>query len=1205
VLPRHRLPDYAELHCRSNFSFLTGASHPEELAERAQALGYTALAITDECSLAGVVRAHTEAERLGLHLIVGAEISLARTLPPPLPPPSSRSKAPAVASAPVPPAQPAAPAGTPPPGLAPFDPAEPESATPEQAAARAAAQAATQAASRSSARSARTARLPGSPQQPSRPAPSPVARSAARPAAHPPPGAPIASPHTAPGPPAGPRLILLAMTRRGYGNLSQWITVCRRRAAKGSYQALMSDLEGRIPHLPTLAGLPDCLALLHTPYALASPQPFETLFAHALWLKTWFGSAADGTGRAALALPLLHHPQDAALVDLVQRVAAATGLPIVAVGSVLMHTRSRKPLQDALATTRLRCTVAQAGHALGPNAEAHLRPRSRLATLYKPEWLAATVALAGRCAFSLAELRYEYPQEIVPAGHTPTSWLRELTEQGVRRRFPAGVPEVVRTGIEHELELIGRLRYEPYFLTVADIVQWARSQDILCQGRGSAANSTVCYCLGVTEVDPARSTLLFERFVSAERNEPPDIDIDFEHQRREEVIQYVYRKYGRHRAALTAVVISYRPRSALRDMGRALGIDLERIDAVAKSQHWFDGRAIQPERLRENGFDPESPLCRLWMELTQSLIGFPRHLSQHPGGFVIARDDLARMVPVENAAMEDRSVIQWDKDDLDALGLLKVDLLALGMLSAIRRALQCVGGKLGRTFAMPDIPDKDQPTFDMLCKGDSVGTFQVESRAQMSMLPRLRPRKFYDLVIEVAIVRPGPIQGGMVHPYLRRRSGEEKVDYPSDEVRQALERTLGVPIFQEQVMQLAILAADFTPGEADQLRRAMAAWKRKGGLGTFHERLVGRMVAKGYEADYAERIFKQIEGFGEYGFPESHAASFALLVYDSAWLKCHHPDAFLAALLNSQPMGFYAPAQLVRDAREHGVQVLPVDVQRSQWDTVLEPPGEGDAPPAAAPSAATPPAARSVAPLHPVPPGLHPVRLGFSRISGLAQDAAERLVAARTGAPFASVEDLARRAGLDAHALTLLAQADALRPLTGHRHQAGWAVAGIDTRATPLLRDTRTHEAAAELPAPSTAGTVLADYRATGLSLQQHPVALLRAQLAACKVLPASVLRHFPHGRLARASGIVTHRQRPETAKGVVFVTLEDDTGAVNVIVWPSVAEQQRRPLLAATLLTVYGVWQCEGEVRHLVAKKLIDHTPMLQGLSAHSRNFR
>ena len=1028
---------------------------------RAQELRYTALALTDECSLAGVVRAHTEARRLGLPLIVGAEMALA-----------------------------------PPPGAA--------------------------------------------------------------------------------GP--GPRLVLLAMSRRGYGNLVHWITVARRRAAKGRYEAHMADLEGQVPDAPMLAGLPDCMALLVASEALAAPNPFKALYSHARWLKTWFGD------RAALGLPLLRQAQEALLVELVQQVALLTGLPVVAAGAVLMHRRSRKPLLDALTATRLQCSVAEAGLALAPNAEAHLRSRLRLAALYRPEWLAATLQIAARCHFSLDELRYEYPQEIVPAGHSPTSWLRELTEAGAQRHFPQGLPAKVRAMIEHELALIAQLQYEPYFLTVADIVHWARAQGILCQGRGSAANSAVCYCLGVTAVDPERTVLLFERFISAERNEPPDIDIDFEHQRREEVIQYVYRKYGRHRAALTAVVISYRPRSALRDIGRALGIDLDRIEAVAKGQHWFDGRSISTERLRENGFDPASPLCRLWVELTQSLIGFPRHLSQHPGGIVIARDRLSHLVPVENAAMEQRSVIQWDKDDLDALKLLKIDLLALGMLSALRRALDLVGVKRGSPLPLHRVPPEDEATYAMLCRADSVGVFQVESRAQMSMLPRLQPRAFYDLVIEVAIVRPGPIQGGMVHPYLKRRSGEEAVDYPSAEVRTALERTLGVPIFQEQVMQLAIVAADFTPGEADQLRRAMAAWKRKGGLGPFHERLVGRMVAKGYTREFAERIFKQIEGFGEYGFPESHAASFALLVYASAWIKCHHPDAFLVALLNSQPMGFYAPAQLVRDAREHGVEVRPVDVTCSDWESTLERPASAPA-------------------LSPV--RRWPVRLGLNRIGGLAHEAAERLLAARREAPFTGAEDLARRAGLDARQLSLLAQADALAALAGHRHQAAWAVAGVDTRATTLLRATRTHEAAAELAPPDAGITVLADYRSLGLSLTQHPVALLREQLAAFKVQPAAVLRGYPNGRLARASGIVTHRQRPETAKGVVFVTLEDESGSVNVIVWPQVAERQRRPLLASTLLTVYGIWQCEGEVRHLVARTLVDHSPLLQGLATKSRNFR
>ncbi|MGZ8260283.1 MAG: error-prone DNA polymerase [Caldimonas sp.] len=1052
------LPRYAELHCKSNFSFLTGASHPEELVERAAALGYGALAITDECSLAGVVRAHLEAKAQQLHLVVGSEMRLT---------------------------------------------------------------------------------LPGS-------------------------GAPHA------------RLVLLAQTRRGYGNLSHWITVARRRAEKGRYLAHPGDVEGKVPNAPTLAGLPECLALL----VPAAAQPFEDVFAHAMWLRTWFQD------RAAIAVELLHRAGDDELVDTIVRVAGYTGLPVVAAGDVLMHVRSRKPLQDTLTATRLAKPVAECGFALEPNAEQHLRSRGRLAALYQREWLDHTMVLAGRCSFSLGELKYEYPQEIVPPGETPASHLRKLVEAGIPKRFPGGLPAAYRRTIESELAVIAELEYEAYFLTVADIVSWAREQKILCQGRGSAANSLVCYCLFVTEVDPRRATLLFGRFISVERNEPPDIDIDFEHQRREEVIQYIYRKYGRHRAALTAVVISYRPRSALRDVGRALGIDLQRIEAVSKGHHWFDGRGIAPERLRESGFDPDAPIVRLWMELTSALISFPRHLSQHPGGFVIAKGRMAELVPVENASMPDRSVIQWDKDDLDALGLLKVDILAIGMLSAIRRSLEHIAAQLGRpSFAMQDIPDGDVATYDMICRADTVGVFQIESRAQMSMLPRLKPRCYYDLVVEVAIVRPGPIQGGMVHPYLNNRTlADDEVDCP-EELKPALLRTKGVPIFQEQVMQIAMLAADFSAGEADALRRAMAAWKRRGGLSPFHKRLVGRMVEKGYPLEYAERIFKQIQGFGEYGFPESHAAGFALLAYVSSWIKCHHPDAFLCGLLNAQPMGFYAPAQLVRDAREHGVEVRAVDVAVSAWESTLEDAGPGGR-------------------------DLHqPLRLGLDRVKGLAEDAAERIVAARADAPFADPEDLARRARLDAHALAALADAGALQSLAGHRHQAAWAVAGIDTRPTEMLRSTRVHEAAVALAAPSEGEETLADYRALGLTLNRHPLALLREHLARFKVEPASRLRTYPNGRLARASGLVTHRQRPETAKGTVFVTLEDETGAVNVIVWPRIAETQRKPLLGARLLTVYGQWQRQGEgdeaVMHLVASRLIDHTPLLKGLVSRSRDFR
>lgn len=1067
--PHVGLPDYAELHCLSNFSFLRGASHPEELVERAKKLGYSALAITDECSLAGVVRAHHAAKEHKLQLVIGSEMRL---------------------------------------------------------------------------------HLPQS-----------------------------GEPHA--------HLVLLAQTMRGYANLSRWITVARNRAVKGHYLAHPGDLEGKIPTAAELAGLPDCLGLL-VPRA---GQSFREVLSHAHWLKTWLQD------RAAIALELHNRPGDAMLVSIVKRVAEHTGLPILAASGVLMHVRSRKPLQDVLTATRLSRPLAQCGNDLTPNAEAHMRRRVRLARLYREEWLALSVEWAAKCTFSLSELKYTYPQELVPPGETATSHLRKLTLAGAMRRYPRGLSDKSLDQIEQELDLIKKKEYEPYFLTVADIVLWARGQGILCQGRGSAANSLVCFCLGVTEVNPERGAqLLFGRFISDERNEPPDIDIDFEHQRREEVIQHIYAKYGRHRAALTAVVIRYRPRSALRDVGRALGIDLQRIEAVSKSVHWFDLR-VEDERLRECGFEPQSSIVRRWLELTHQLIGTPRHLSQHPGGFVIASDAVSKLVPVENAAMPNRSVIQWEKNDLESLGLMKVDILALGMLSALRRSLEFLARKLGRPVEMHQFPDDtNDPTWDMICAADTVGVFQIESRAQMSMLPRLRPRVYYDLVVEVAIVRPGPIQGGMVHPYLKNRSlPDDQIEYPG-KLKQALGRTKGVPIFQEQVMQIAVLAADFTEGEADKLRRAMAAWKRSGDIGKFHDDLVNRMVRNGYEKDFAERIFQQIEGFGEYGFPESHAAGFALLAYASSWLKCHHPDAFLAGLLNSQPMGFYAPAQLVRDARAHGVEVREVDVNISTWEASLE----------GLPLHLDP--AKTLA-TSPFSAPLRPVRLGLNMVSGLSIDAAERIFTARANAPFLNAEDLARRARLDARELKALANANALKGLAGHRHQAAWAVAGIDTRPTAMLRATRVHEEPAVLAPPHEFDDMRADYRSVGLTLGRHPLAMLREQLSAFKVQTAATLRTFPSGRLARASGIVTHRQRPPTANGTMFITLEDETGAINIIAWPQVVETQRQPLLASRLMTVYGQWQREGDdqfaVMHLVAAKVIDHTHLLAGLESRSRDFK
>jgi error-prone DNA polymerase len=1060
-----QLPGYAELQCQSNFSFLQGASHPEELVERAAELGYAALAITDECSLAGVVRAHVEAKTRKLPLIIGATFQL-RAAPD------------------------AAPLG----------------------------------------------------------------------------------------------LTLLAQTREGYGNLSELITLARTRAPKGEYQLAPDDLVHPPAGHAHLRHLPECLAILSPAYGADADRMAE----QARWLARVFPR------RAWVGLTLLHRSRDDLHRAAVEHAAQAADLPIVALGQVQMHLRSRKPLHDTLTGIRTRQPVSQCGYELSGNAEQHLRTRMRLANLYPPQALAQTLAVARRCAFSLDELRYEYPDEIIPRGHTPATYLRQETLAGAARRFPAGTPDSVAAQIEKELDLITDLHYEAYFLTVYDIVQYARGAGILCQGRGSAANSAVCYCLGITEVDPVRGNNLFERFISKERNEPPDIDVDFEHQRREEVIQYIYNKYGRDRAALTAVVISYRPRSVLRDTGCALGVDPGVIDAVARAHQWWDGKKEMLRTLGACGLDPESQVARQWAALAQTLMGFPRHLSQHPGGFVISRGKLSRLVPIENAAMADRSVVQWDKDDLDSLGLLKVDVLALGMLSALRRTLELAGQRRGAPLRLQDIPPDDTPTYDMICDADTIGVFQIESRAQMTMLPRLRPREYYDLVVQVAIVRPGPIQGGMVHPYLRRRQGKEPETYPSEKVRGVLSRTMGVPIFQEQVMQIAVVAAGFTPGESDQLRRSMAAWRRKGGVDKYRTKLVGGLLAHGYKLDFAEALFRQIEGFGEYGFPESHAASFALLAYASSWLKRHEPEAFLAALLNSQPMGFYAPAQLVQDARRHGVCVLPPDVTVSGWDSALETLPDGH-----------PGARRTAHPHAPATGGPRPaVRLGLSLIQGMREDAARRIEDARAAAPFADTGDLARRAALSRHDLNALAAGDALRTLAGHRRQASWeAAASVQSR--DLLRDAAIHETQApQLSAPTEGQTVAADYRSVGLTLRSHPVALLRPQLAARNFQPASVLNGYPDKRVARACGIVTVRQRPQTAKGVIFVTLEDETGPVNVVVRTELIERQRRELLGASLLGVYGSWQSVDGVRHLIAQRLVDLSELLGDLNTQSRNF-
>jgi len=1020
---------YAELYCLSNYSFLCAASHPHELVARAAELGYAALALTDECSVAGAVRAHTAARELGLKLLIGTSVQLDD----------------------------------------------------------------------------------------------------------------------------GPRLVLLAPDRRAYGQLCALISRGRGQAPKGRYRLVRADVQDAVP---------DCLAILVTGEATGSDE------------AGWFNACFKGRGW--LGLTLLRDGLDMARLERSYRLSRLTGLVRVACPGVRMHRRGRRALLDTLTAIRLGQPLHELGTALASNGERCLRPREDLARLYPPELLEETLAVAARCTFSLDELRYEYPEEGIAPGHTPSSWLRELTERGARERWPQGVPERVRAMIEHELSLIGELGYEAYFLTVYDIVAYARRQGILCQGRGSAANSAVCYCLGITAVNPDESTLLFERFVSRERDEPPDIDVDFEHERREEVMQYIYRRYGRERAALAATVITYRLRSALRDVGKALGLAPDQIERLAGALQGWDGRSPADAGLREAGFSPDNPQIRRVLVMVRQVLGFPRHLSQHVGGFVISRGPLCELVPIENAAMKGRTLVQWDKDDLDALGLLKVDCLALGMLSALRRCFDLLARHRGRNLSLPAVPRDDPGVYRMIARADTVGVFQIESRAQMAMLPRLRPETFYDLVIEIAIVRPGPIQGDMVHPYLRRREGLEAVDYPSDAVRQVLERTLGVPIFQEQVMQLAVSAAGFSAGEADRLRRSMAAWKRKGGLGPFRERLLQGMRSRGYDEAWGERIFRQIEGFGEYGFPESHSASFALLAYASAWLKYHEPAAFTCALLNSQPMGFYAPSQLVRDARKHGVEVRGVDVAASDWDCTLEPAADGEV----------------------------ALRLGLRLIKGLSHKGATRLIAARAGRPLRDVQDMAQRAQLDRGDLKRLADAGALAALSGHRRQARWQVLGVEP-GLPVFSDFRVRERPPALAAPAEGDDLVSDYGALGLSLGRHPLVLLRSRLRRHRFRTAAELWQLDSGKLVRGAGLVITRQRPGSAKGTVFITLEDETGVVNVVVWPKVVERQRRIVVSARLIGVIGTWERRGDVAHLIAGRLEDHGHLLGELVTSSRDFQ
>lgn len=1033
---------YAELVCTTNFTFLTGASHPEELVVQARDMGYRALAITDECSLAGVVKAWAEHKDQpgNLKLIIGSRFRL-------------------------------------------------ESEADGEAL----------------------------------------------------------------------QIVLLATDRDAYAELSGLITLGRMRCEKGQYQLSVQDVCERIQR---------CLCLLIPTHPdshfVTQAQPLVSAFAGRLWLG----------------LSLTQQQDDFQQYKAFHEAAQTLGIPMTACGDVLMHSPERKPLLDVVTAIRLTTTIHDLGTRSEKNAERCLRPLAHLQQIYPPELLQESVAIADRCHFSLSELRYEYPAEIIPAGREPSDYLAELTWAGARRRWPEGIEDRVIHQIRKELALIQELRYEHFFLTVYDVVLFARGRDILCQGRGSAANSAVCFCLGITEVDPSRSQLLFERFLSRERNEAPDIDVDFEHERREEVIQYIYGKYGRERAALAATVITYRGRSSLRDVGKALGLDAALLDHLAKSLAWWDNHDNLIERLQEAGISQASRTAQHLLTLLTEIRRFPRHLSQHVGGFVIARNAVSELVPVENAAMADRSVIQWDKDDLESLGLLKVDVLALGMLTAIRKTFALLDWHEGRKLSMASLPAEDTAVYDMLCRADSVGVFQVESRAQMAMLPRLKPQTFYDLVVQVAIVRPGPVQGGMVHPYLARRAGREAVEYPNEDVRSVLKRTYGVPIFQEQVIKMAMVAAGFTGGEADQLRRAMASWKLQGKLAPFEQKLKSGMAARGYDTAYANRLWAQIQGFGEYGFPESHAASFALLVYVSAWLKCHHPAAFCCGLMNSLPMGFYSPSQLIQDAQRHGIEVRPIRIEQSQWDHTLEKDVRGQ----------------------------WAIRLGMRLIAGFNSRAGERLISARTARSFRSLQDIKERASLSRLELEALIQSDALVTLSGHRAQTQWDAAALVPEA-PLLSD---WERQGDQPlhdgikrnASSAVVEVIEDYHATGLTLKQHPMELLRSDKRFARCTRASDLTHLSHGRFVRMAGVVTGRQRPGSAQGIIFMTLEDETGNTNVVVKPDVQERCRKALLGSRIAVVKGTVENREGVVHVLAGQIEDVSEALADLDSHSRDF-
>jgi error-prone DNA polymerase len=1143
-------PAYVELQAVTNFSFLEGGSHPHEIVAQATALGYAAIGIADRNTLAGIVRAHVAAKETGLRLIVGTRLDL------------------------------------------------------EDA----------------------------------------------------------------------PRLLCYPTDRRAYGRLTRLLSLGQGRAEKGSCRLTLADVvthaEGAIfIVLPppewdwrsaSASSRQEKERMTRPCHPLAAdqclgrgldegeqPAPFAAMLQHVV------RSLSPVAAGLYLAASHAYRGDDRARIGALGELARTAGIGLVATGDILYHAAHRRPLQDVLTCIRHGVPIQEAGLRLAANGERHLKTPAEMARLFRgfDEALANTVRIADACRFSLNELVYEYPDEPVPPDTTPQAHLAALTWEGAYWRFPGGIPSRIAETIRRELSLIDDLGYAPYFLTVHDIVHFARSRGILCQGRGSAANSVVCFCLAITAVDPTEVDLLFERFISEARREPPDIDVDFEHERREEVIQYIYARYGRDRAGLAATVISYRARSAVRDVGKAMGLSEDTVAALAgmvwgtRPTSGKGGGALPETHVREAGLDPAESRLATVLALADELIGFPRHLSQHVGGFVLTRGPLVEMVPVGNAAMQDRTFIEWDKDDIAALGLLKVDVLALGMLSCIRRAFDLIRRHHGETFTLASVPRDDPAVYDMLCRADSIGVFQVESRAQMNMLPRLKPRCFYDLVIEVAIVRPGPIQGDMVHPYLRRRSGLEAEVYPSpapehgpaDELRQILSKTKGVPLFQEQAMRIAMVAARFSDAEVNELRKAMATFRRRGTIGLLEEKMVSRMVTRGYDPVFAQRCFAQIKGFGEYGFPESHAASFAHLVYVSAWLKHHYPAAFCAAILNAQPMGFYAPAQLVRDAREHGVEVRAVDVNGSAWDATLEdaafpPPrfygGRAEAcsergeeciedeggPVAPERGAASHPRGASgegIPPPLPVRPTgptrkeerRPALRLGLRQIDGLQRAEADRLVLARAAEPFRHCAELQTRAGIGRATLEKLAAADAFRSLGLDRRQALWDVKGlVGGEPLPLFtwgaaRDSGAEEAVV-LPAMRLSEHVVNDYQTLRLSLKAHPMSFFRPRLRQEKMASAVDIRGFKDGAVVRCAGVILVRQRPGTAKGVVFMTLEDETGVVNAVVWPKTLERFRKIVMTARLIAITGRIQRHEDIIHVVAGKLEDLSPWLRDLT-------